>query len=82
LKRVAAAHRDLERGVGPTMSSELFCASLIAAVRTAGFAMRRIAPGGSQRVEWADDNVYLTGWAEVVHGQWRRQIPRRLTVSD
>ena len=30
-----------------------------------------IAPGGSQRVEWRDDGVYLTGWAEVVFdGVW------------
>ena len=30
-----------------------------------------IAPGGTQRVEWQDDGVYLTGWAEVVFdGQW------------
>ena len=25
-----------------------------------------VAPGGTQRVEWRDDGVYLTGWAEVV----------------
>jgi hypothetical protein len=24
------------------------------------------APGGAQRVEWRDDSVYLTGWAEVI----------------
>ena len=36
-----------------------------------------VAPGGTQRVEWKDDGVYLTGWAEVVcAGQWLRQIPR------
>ena len=30
-----------------------------------------IAPGGTQRVEWRDDGVYLTGWAEVVFdGRW------------
>jgi diaminopimelate epimerase len=30
-----------------------------------------IAPGGTQRVEWRDDGVYLTGWAEVVmEGHW------------
>ena len=32
-----------------------------------------IAPGGEQRVEWRDDSVYLTGWAEVlVDGDWVR----------
>jgi hypothetical protein len=25
-----------------------------------------IAPGGTQRVRWRDDGIYLTGWAEVV----------------
>jgi diaminopimelate epimerase len=35
------------------------------------------SPGGTQRVEWRIDNVYLTGWAEVVcSGEWLRQIPR------
>jgi diaminopimelate epimerase len=30
-----------------------------------------IALGGTQRVEWRDDGVYLTGWAEVLfEGQW------------
>ncbi len=24
------------------------------------------APGGTQRVEWRDDGLYLTGWAEVI----------------
>jgi diaminopimelate epimerase len=30
-----------------------------------------ISPGGSQRVEWLDDGLYLTGWATLVFdGQW------------
>jgi diaminopimelate epimerase len=30
-----------------------------------------VAPGGSQRVEWRNDGVYLTGWADVVlEGHW------------
>ena len=38
---------------------------------------RYAAPGGPQRVEWRDDNVYLTGWAEVVaEGEWFRELPR------
>jgi diaminopimelate epimerase len=65
-----------ERGVGPTMSSGTgSCASLIAAAAFGGAARDAevIAPGGSQRVEWRDDNVYLTGWAEVVFdGTWVR----------
>jgi diaminopimelate epimerase len=65
-----------ERGVGPTSSSGTgSCASLIAAAAFGG--ARRdatvVAPGGQQRVEWLDDNVYLTGWAEVlIDGQWVR----------
>ena len=63
-----------ERGVGPTMSSGTgSCASLIAAAAFGGAARdaQVIAPGGTQRVEWRDDSVYLTGWAEVLFsGEW------------
>jgi diaminopimelate epimerase len=65
-----------ERGVGPTQSSGTgSCAALIAAASFggAGRDAEVIAPGGAQRVEWRDDNVYLTGWAEVVcEGEWLR----------
>jgi diaminopimelate epimerase len=63
-----------ERGVGPTTASGTgACASAVAAVAHGG--ARRdldvISPGGSQRVEWRDDGIYLTGWAEVVFdGEW------------
>ena len=34
-----------------------------------------IAPGGAQRVEWLEDGVYLTGWAEVIcDGEWLRPV--------
>jgi diaminopimelate epimerase len=66
-----------ERGVGPTLSSGTgSCASLIAAAAFGG-ANRSAdvgAPGGTQRVEWRDDNVYLTGWAEILFdGDWQRR---------
>ena len=65
-----------ERGVGPTQSSGTgSCASLIAAAAYGGAARDAtvIAPGGQQRVEWRDDSVYLTGWAEVLFdGEWLR----------
>jgi diaminopimelate epimerase len=65
-----------ERGVGPTLSSGTgSCASLIAAASFGGAAREAdvVAPGGRQRVEWRDDSVYLTGWAEVVlDGVWLR----------
>jgi diaminopimelate epimerase len=65
-----------ERGVGPTLSSGTgSCAALIAAAAFGGAARDAdvIAPGGRQRVEWCDDNVYLTGWAEVLFdGEWLR----------
>jgi diaminopimelate epimerase len=65
-----------ERGVGPTTSSGTgSCAALIAAAAFGGATRDAtvIAPGGRQRVEWRDDNVYLTGWAEVlVDGDWLR----------
>jgi diaminopimelate epimerase len=72
--------RIWERGVGPTTSSGTgSCASLVAAVQFGGAARDGvvIAPGGPQRVEWRDDSVYLTGWAEVVaEGEWFRELPR------
>jgi diaminopimelate epimerase len=63
-----------ERGVGPTMASGTgACAAAVAAISHGG-AARDIdvtAPGGTQRVEWRDDGIYLTGWAEVVfEGHW------------
>jgi len=72
--------RIWERGVGPTTSSGTgSCASFVAAVMFGGAARDGIviAPGGSQRVEWLDDSVYLTGWAEVLsEGEWFRELPR------
>jgi diaminopimelate epimerase len=63
-----------ERGVGPTQSSGTgSCAALIAASAYGGAARNAdvIAPGGTQRVDWRDDSVYLTGWAEVLFdGTW------------
>jgi diaminopimelate epimerase len=63
-----------ERGVGPTTSSGTgSSASAVAAAAHAGAAreMDVVAPGGTQRVEWRDDGVYLTGWAEIVlEGRW------------
>jgi len=63
-----------ERGVGPTSSSGTGSSASAVAAAAHGGAARAvdvIAPGGTQRVEWQDDGVYLTGWAEVVFdGQW------------
>ncbi|MGE3956274.1 MAG: diaminopimelate epimerase [Vicinamibacterales bacterium] len=72
--------RIWERGCGPTMSSGTgSCASLVAAAAFGGAARDAtvIAPGGSQRVEWTPESVYLTGWAEVLcEGDWIRPLPR------
>jgi diaminopimelate epimerase len=69
-----------ERGVGPTTSSGTgACAALVAAAAFGGADRDAdvVAPGGAQRVEWEADNVFLTGWAEVLcEGDWFRQIPR------
>ena len=58
-----------ERGVGPTHSSGTgTCAAAVAAAAFGG-ALRTLtveAPGGAQRVEWTDDGLWLTGWAEVL----------------
>jgi diaminopimelate epimerase len=63
-----------ERGVGPTQSSGTgSCAALVAAAAFGGASRDAevIAPGGPQRVEWREDSVYLTGWAEVLFdGVW------------
>jgi diaminopimelate epimerase len=65
-----------ERGVGPTRASGTgACASAVAAAAFGGASrdVQVVSPGGSQRVEWCDDGLYLTGWAEVVlQGQWLR----------
>lgn len=65
-----------ERGVGPTLASGTgACAAAVAAM-TYGGAARNVtveSPGGAQRVEWRDDGLHLTGWAEVVwEGRWTR----------
>lgn len=58
-----------ERGVGPTEASGTgACAAAVAAIQYGG-AGREVdveSPGGVQRVEWREDGLYLTGWAEVV----------------
>jgi diaminopimelate epimerase len=63
-----------ERGVGPTTASGTgACASAAAAIahRGAERDLDVISKGGTQRVEWRTDGLYLTGWAEVVfEGQW------------
>lgn len=63
-----------ERGVGPTHASGTgACASAVAAGSHggAGRDVDVIAPGGTQRVEWRDEGVFLTGWAEVLFdGRW------------
>ncbi len=65
-----------ERGVGPTEASGTgACAAAITAMSFGG-ASRAVdvtSPGGTQRVEWTADGVYLTGWAEILFdATWRR----------
>ena len=63
-----------ERGVGPPNSSGTGSSASAVAAAAHGGAAREvdvIAPGGTQRVEWRSDSVYLTGWAELVmEGDW------------
>jgi diaminopimelate epimerase len=63
-----------ERGVGPTASSGTGAAAAAVAAATHGGAARDvdvISAGGTQRVEWREDGVHLTGWAEIVlDGEW------------
>jgi diaminopimelate epimerase len=68
-----------ERGVGPTEASGTgACAAAVAAMVYGGAARDVMveSPGGSQRVEWRDDGLYLTGWAEIVaEARWRGALP-------
>lgn len=65
-----------ERGVGPTTSSGTGASAAAVAAAAHGGASRRmdvVAPGGTQRVEWLDDGISLTGWAEILfEGLWVR----------
>lgn len=68
-----------ERGVGPTEASGTgACAAAVAAMEYGG-AERDVSvesPGGTQRVEWTSDGLFLTGWAEVIAVcEWRPEIP-------
>jgi diaminopimelate epimerase len=63
-----------ERGVGPTLASGTgACAAAVAAAAFggAGRDVEVAAPGGAQRVEWREEGLFLTGWAELVlEGRW------------
>jgi diaminopimelate epimerase len=63
-----------ERGVGPTQASGTgACGAAVAAAAHGGASrdVEVISPGGSQRVEWLEDGIYLTGWAALVfEGRW------------
>jgi diaminopimelate epimerase len=58
-----------ERGVGPTEASGTgACAAAVAAMQFGGAQrdLEVVSPGGSQRVEWTDQGLFLTGWAELI----------------
>jgi diaminopimelate epimerase len=63
-----------ERGVGPTLASGTgACGAAVAAAayRHASRDVEVVSPGGSQRVEWREEGLYLTGWAKLVFdGTW------------
>jgi diaminopimelate epimerase len=69
-----------ERGVGPTEATGTgACAAAVASMAygSAARAVDVVSPGGTQRVEWREDGLYLTGWAELVgevrwlRGEWQ-----------
>jgi diaminopimelate epimerase len=67
-----------ERGVGPTEASGTgACAAAVAAIRYGGAArdVQIVSPGGSQRVEWTGDGLFLTGWAELIAEVVWRGVP-------
>ncbi len=63
-----------ERGVGPTEASGTgACAAAVAAIRYGGAArdVAIVSPGGTQRVEWTGEGIFLSGWAELVaQAEW------------
>jgi diaminopimelate epimerase len=63
--------------VGPTHASGTGASASAVAAHVAGGAGRDVlveAPGGTQRVEWLEEGVFLTGDAEVLFdGVW---LPR------
>ena len=65
-----------ERGVGPDLPGPGLPRQQsqrpLMALPVGGY---RIAPGGTQRVDWLEDGVHLTGWAEVIlDGHWTRRL--------
>ncbi len=71
--------RIWERGVGPTLASGTgACAAAVAAARYGGAARSAdvISPGGAQRVDWTEQEIRLTGWADIVaRGRWVPPLP-------
>jgi diaminopimelate epimerase len=63
-----------ERGVGPTQASGTGACGAAVAAAVYGGAARDVSvmsPGGTQRVEWLEDGIYLTGSAQLVfEGRW------------
>ena len=58
-----------ERGVGPTEASGTgACAAAVASAAFGGASRESdvVAPGGTQRVEWNDDGIQLTGAASII----------------
>jgi len=74
-----------ERGVGPTRASGTgACAAAVAAAAFggAGRDVEVVSPGGTQQVEWRDEGIYLTGWAEVImEGRWLGRTGDRTTAD-
>ena len=65
-----------ERGVGPTQASGTgACAAAVAAMQFGGASrsVEVVSPGGVQQVEWTDQGLFLTGWAELIaEAAWLR----------
>ena len=69
-----------ERGVGPTEASGTgACAAAVAAIQFAGAsrALDVVSPGGTQRVEWREEGLLLTGTAELIAScEWQQGFAR------
>jgi diaminopimelate epimerase len=70
--------RIWERGVGPTESSGTgSCAAAVAAAAHGGASrdVEVVSPGGSQRVQWTEHGLTLTGWAGIIaDGTFRAEL--------
>ena len=53
-------------GIAVSVGNESDLGAVAEHLRGAAREVDVVSPGGTQRVEWRADGVYLTGWAEIL----------------